>query len=227
MVWLQSWHSGFVSTAQQTGALDDATLQNMLGTLEHRAMVVIIVIAVVTAVVLVLGVVAAMYLGRLIGRPLEAAASGITSSSAELLSVASQVAASTAETAAATNETPWTVEEVKQTAILAQGKAAQASELSQVIAGTFQNGQLSAQRNQAHFDQIQSEMDAAAQAIDQLGEQVQAVAEVMNTVNDLAEQSNLLSVNASIEAAKSGEAGKALAWWPKRSRAWPSNPSRR
>ncbi len=41
-----------------------------------------------------------------------------------------------------------------------------------------------------------------------LSDQTQAVGEIIATVNDLAEQSNLLSVNASIEAAKAGDQGK-------------------
>ena len=44
-----------------------------------------------------------------------------------------------------------------------------------------------------------------------LSEQSQAICEIIATVNDLAEQSNLLAVNAAIEAAKAGEQGKGFA----------------
>jgi len=49
------------------------------------------------------------------------------------------------------------------------------------------------------------------EGIMRLSEQGQAIGEIMATVNDLAEQSNLLAVNASIEAAKAGEHGKGFA----------------
>jgi len=54
-------------------------------------------------------------------------------------------------------------------------------------------------------------MESIAESIVRLSEQSQAIGEIMLTVNDLAEQSNLLAVNASIEAAKAGEQGKGFA----------------
>ncbi|MDD1705038.1 MAG: methyl-accepting chemotaxis protein [Methanoregula sp.] len=44
-----------------------------------------------------------------------------------------------------------------------------------------------------------------------LSEQSQAIGEIIATVTDISEQSNLLAVNASIEAAKAGEFGKGFA----------------
>jgi methyl-accepting chemotaxis protein len=55
---------------------------------------------------------------------------------------------------------------------------------------------------------MQGKMDVVFESITRLSEQAQAAGDVVAAVNDLAEQSNLLSVNASIEAAKAGEYGK-------------------
>ena len=58
---------------------------------------------------------------------------------------------------------------------------------------------------------IQGQVEAIAESIVRLSEQSQTIGEIIATVNDLAEQSNLLAVNAAIEAAKAGEQGKGFA----------------
>ena len=55
---------------------------------------------------------------------------------------------------------------------------------------------------------IREQMDAVADSVVRLSEQGQAIGEIIATVNDLAEQSNLLAVNAAIEATRAGEYGK-------------------
>ena len=61
------------------------------------------------------------------------------------------------------------------------------------------------------MQRIREQMESIAESIVQLSEQSQAIGEIIATVNDLAEQSNLLAVNAAIEAAKAGEQGKGFA----------------
>jgi methyl-accepting chemotaxis protein len=58
---------------------------------------------------------------------------------------------------------------------------------------------------------IQSQMESIAESIMKLSEHGQAIGGIIATVEDVAEQSNLLAVNASIEAAKAGEQGKGFA----------------
>ncbi len=47
--------------------------------------------------------------------------------------------------------------------------------------------------------------------MDQLGQQAEAIGQIMNVINDIADQTNLLALNAAIEAARAGEAGRGFA----------------
>jgi len=204
-VWLQYWHADF-SAAYQTGSYVDATA--LLENLETRSNTMTIVIAAVVVLSVVVAIAMTVLLAKMIGRQLRSAVSSIGSSAAGLLSVASQVAAAAAQTAAATSQSTATVEEVRQTAMLAQEKTMKATELSKDLAQRCEFGLASATSNFGTFERIHEDMGLVAQAIDRLSEQAQSVGDIIATVNDLAEQSNLLSVNASIEAAKAGEHGK-------------------
>jgi len=135
----------------------------------------------------------------------------LASSSSEILASTTQVASGASETAAAVNETTTTVEEVKQTAQLSSQKAKYVMDSAQKSTQASQAGKKAVEETLAGMQRIQEQMESVAASIVKLSEQSQAIGEIIATVNDLAEQSNLLAVNAAIEAAKAGEQGKGFA----------------
>lgn len=132
----------------------------------------------------------------------------LASSSEEILAATSQAASSTQETATAISEIATTVEEVKQTAVLASTKSKTVTESAERTRLVAQSGFQAVDEALKGMQQIREQMQAVGESIMRLGDQTQAIGEIVATVGDLAEQSNLLGVNASIEAVKAGEAGK-------------------
>ena len=132
----------------------------------------------------------------------------LAASISDILTAASQVVTGSAENATAASQTTSTVEEVKQTALMAADKAKHVSEVAKKTAEISQHGRKSVEQSLEAMQHIQAQMESVANSILRLSEQGQKIGEIIATVNDLAEQSNLLAVNAAIEASKAGEQGK-------------------
>jgi methyl-accepting chemotaxis protein len=134
---------------------------------------------------------------------------GVLSAAAtEIVASSSQLAASATQSAAAVSETTTTVEEVRHTALLASQKAKLVSDSAQRAVLVSESGRKSAQDVETGMARIRSQMEAIAAGMVQLSERNQAVGQIIAAVEDLATQSNMLAVNAAIEAAKAGEHGK-------------------
>ena len=58
---------------------------------------------------------------------------------------------------------------------------------------------------------IKGAMDLSAQRVEQLGAKSEQIGAIVETIDDIAAQTNLLALNAAIEAARAGEAGKGFA----------------
>jgi len=130
------------------------------------------------------------------------------SSSKEILSSSTRLAASAVETATAVNQTTTTVEEVRQTSLHSSQKTRQVSESAQRVAEVSERGKQSTEQTAEGMNRIREQMQSISGSMMRLAEQTQTIGGIINTVEDLAQQSNLLSVNAAIEAAKAGEHGK-------------------
>jgi methyl-accepting chemotaxis protein len=135
----------------------------------------------------------------------------LSGAATEILAAAGQLSTTATETATAMTETTTTVEEVRQTSQVASEKARQVAESAQKTAQISQTGKQSTEATLAGMNRIRQQMEAIADSMLRLSEQSQQIGQIVASVEDLAAQSNLLAVNAAIEAAKAGEQGKGFA----------------
>lgn len=128
-------------------------------------------------------------------------------SASTILISTGQIALSAAETASAMTQAVTTLAETKQTAQVSSDKAHYVSEAARKAAEVSQAGRASVDDAVDGMQRIHEQMEQIAASIVLLSTHTQTIGEIIATVNDLADQSNLLAVNAAIEAAKAGEQG--------------------
>lgn len=135
----------------------------------------------------------------------------LSASASQILATVSEFVSTSSETASAISQTNATVQEVRQTTDLTSHKSKQVYDNAQNAVVVARTGKRSVESAIAGMEGIDERMGFIAERIVNLSEQSQAIGEIIATVGDLAEQSNLLAVNAAIEAAKAGEHGKGFA----------------
>ncbi|KPA11962.1 methyl-accepting chemotaxis protein [Candidatus Magnetomorum sp. HK-1] len=135
----------------------------------------------------------------------------LASSTSQISATVTQMATSSTETSSSIAEITATVEEVRQTVQVSSQKANQVVDVARKGTDVSQSGKKATEDTIQGIKRIKEEMEYIAESIVKLSEQTQSIGQIISAVNDLADQSNLLSVNASIEAAKAGEHGKGFA----------------
>ncbi|PKG85292.1 methyl-accepting chemotaxis protein [Colwellia sp. 75C3] len=142
----------------------------------------------------------------------------IVNRSAQLAAAAEQTSAVTAQSttaieeqrnqveqaASATTEMSSTAQSVLASANDALGEIKHADEEAERVKG------ISA-RNRQTIELLASEVDAAAQVINQLQQDSASIGGILDVIRGIAEQTNLLALNAAIEAARAGEQGRGFA----------------
>lgn len=151
---------------------------------------------------------AGMIINRRVTRQLAGAVSQMQSSSAELQAAANQQTSQAREQASSMAEIATTMNQLlassRQIASAAQMVAQIAVRTSELATG----GRGNVQAGQEATSSIRSQVDALVGNVLQLGRRAQEIGAVVEIVSELAEQTNIVSINATIEAAGAGEAGR-------------------
>ncbi|NEO31339.1 MAG: methyl-accepting chemotaxis protein [Symploca sp. SIO3C6] len=118
------------------------------------------------------------------------------------------------EALAQVEEITSTLNSVEQMSLSIQevaDSAQQAAEVARSASTTAQAGGVAMDRTVDSILNLRSTVAETAKKVKQLGESSQEISQVVSLINDIALKTNLLAVNASIEAAHAGEQGKGFA----------------
>jgi len=133
-----------------------------------------------------------------------AAASQLTSIAAKIATGAEEVAAQAVSVATAGEEMSATSGDIAQNCQLAAEGAQRASQ-------TAQNGAEVVEKTVRVMGQIAERVQESAKTVESLGARSDQIGAIIGTIEDIADQTNLLALNAAIEAARAGEQGRGFA----------------
>ena len=137
---------------------------------------------------------------------------GKVSDAARSLSAASgQVAASSSSQSEATSAMAAAIEEMTVSINHVSESAHEAVEISRNSGKLSAEGGDVIQKAAAEMSQIAETVRHTAQAIEELGQHSNQISSIVQVIKDVADQTNLLALNAAIEAARAGEQGRGFA----------------
>jgi len=170
--------------------------------------------ALVTALavgVMVAAAITGWFLTRTLNRQIGTAVSLVQSSSAELQAASTEQATGAKEQATAMSEIATTISELLATSRQITESAQRVAQIAEETASAARSGDETVDQAHESVTAIRRQVDLIVSHMLELGKKSQQIGTVLDIVSELAEQTNILAINATIEAAGAGESGKRFA----------------
>jgi methyl-accepting chemotaxis protein len=148
---------------------------------------------------------------RSLSRQIGGSVGQIQSSSAELQAAANQQATASKEQATAMTEISTTISELLATSRQIAESAQRVAHIAGQTAAAARSGNTTVATAHDSISTIRRQVDLIVNHMLELGKKAQQIGAVLDIVAELAEQTNILAINATIEAAGANEAGKRFA----------------
>ncbi len=154
---------------------------------------------------------AGFFLTRSLTRQIAQAVQHVQSSSAELQAAANQQATGAKEQATAMNEITTTIRELLATSRQIAESAQRVAQIAEQTMGAARSGDGTVDQAHESISGIRRQVDLVVNHMLELGKKSQQIGAVLEIVSELAEQTNILAINATIEAVGAGDTGKRFA----------------
>jgi len=135
----------------------------------------------------------------------------MTGKAEDLATQFTEVIAGAEEQRNSLTETMTGMNEMRDVVLNVAQNAAEAAESSDTARSTADKGASIVGDAVNAIGEVREGTENLKQSMGELGHQADAIGKVMNVINDIADQTNLLALNAAIEAARAGEAGRGFA----------------
>ena len=136
------------------------------------------------------------------------AAGRLGSASAEVVAATAQQVTSIQQQTSAVAETVTSVDQIAATSEQSAERSAAVADAARRTEESTRIGQKAVAESVGAIESIRQKMDTLARSILVLAEKGQAIGEITAAINDIAERSHVLSLNAAIEASRAGEHGR-------------------
>jgi methyl-accepting chemotaxis protein len=133
------------------------------------------------------------------------------SASSQISSSSEEMAAGAQEQSAQTTEIAGAVEEMTKTVIETSRNASIAAENSKQASDNARKGTLKVDETKKGMEKIVESATETGKIISSLANKTDQIGEIAQVIDDIADQTNLLALNAAIEAARAGEQGRGFA----------------
>ena len=137
--------------------------------------------------------------------------SNVTSASAQLSTEITHSSKGAQEQANRVTETAAAMEEMTSTVLEVARNAGQAAETTEEARRKAQEGEQSVSQVVQGIGEVRQQAISIEGDMGTLGKQAGEIGYIMTVISDIADQTNLLALNAAIEAARAGEAGRGFA----------------
>ncbi|MCX6135968.1 MAG: HAMP domain-containing methyl-accepting chemotaxis protein [Ignavibacteriales bacterium] len=137
--------------------------------------------------------------------------SSVASASAEISSSTEQMAAGAQEQSSQATEVASSVEEMTKTIVENSQSASKTAETARESKEAAEIGKEVMEQSSTGMRRIADVVNRSAVTIKELGKSSDHIGEIISVIDDIADQTNLLALNAAIEAARAGEQGRGFA----------------